>query len=73
MQTILGASGTIGKLLAKELVPYTDRIRLVSRNPRKVNAGDELHPADLLEAGAADNAVKGSDIVYLVVGPGIQA
>lgn len=68
MQTILGAGGTIGKLLAKELVPYTDRIRLVSRNPRKVNAGDELHPADLLVAGAADNAVEGSDIVYLVVG-----
>lgn len=68
MQTILGASGTIGQLLAKELVPYTDKIRLVSRNPRKVNAGDELHHADLLEAGAADNAVKGSDIVYLVVG-----
>lgn len=68
MQTILGASGTIGKLLARELVPYTDRIRLVSRNPRKVNDGDELHPADLLVAGAADDAVRGSDIVYLVVG-----
>ncbi len=35
MQTILGANGTIGKLLAKELMSYTDKIRLVSRNPIK--------------------------------------
>lgn len=37
MQTILGANGTIGSLLASELTTYTDRIRLVSRNPKKVN------------------------------------
>lgn len=46
MQTILGANGTIGSVLAKELMNYTDRIRLVSRNPRKVNESDELFPAD---------------------------
>ncbi len=27
MQTILGANGTIGKLLAKELMAYTDKIQ----------------------------------------------
>ena len=37
MQTILGASGTIGKLLARELLSYTDRVRLVCRNPVKIN------------------------------------
>ena len=42
MQTILGANGTIGSLLADELIKYTDRIRLVSRNPKKVNETDEL-------------------------------
>jgi nucleoside-diphosphate-sugar epimerase len=68
MQTILGASGTIGKLLAKELLSYTDRIRLVSRNPVRVNENDELFPADLLEPGSVDRAVEGSAIVYLVVG-----
>lgn len=47
MQTILGANGTIGSLLAKELTAYTNRIRLVSRNPVAVNPTDELFPADL--------------------------
>jgi nucleoside-diphosphate-sugar epimerase len=68
MQTILGANGTIGSVLAKELTKYTDKIRLVSRNPKKVNPTDELYPADLLEPGEADRAVAGSEVVYLVVG-----
>jgi nucleoside-diphosphate-sugar epimerase len=68
MQTILGANGTIGSILAKELMSYTDKVRLVSRNPKKVNSNDELFPADLSEPGAADRAVAGSEVVYLVVG-----
>jgi len=68
MQTILGAGGAIGIDLAKELVAYTDKIRLVSRNPKKVNAGDELFSADLTNAESIDEAVKGSEVVYLVVG-----
>lgn len=68
MQTILGANGTIGSLLAKELTTYTDRIRLVSRNPKKVNETDELLPADLSDSSQLDNAIKGSDVVYLLVG-----
>lgn len=68
MQTILGASGTIGSVLAKELMNFTDKVRLVSRNPKKVNATDELFPADLSEAGETDRAVEGSEVVYLVVG-----
>jgi nucleoside-diphosphate-sugar epimerase len=68
MQTILGANGTIGSLLAKELLKYTDKIRLVSRNPRKVNATDELFPADLSNPSVIDQAVEGSEVVYLVVG-----
>jgi len=42
MQTILGAGGAIGTELAKALTKYTNKIRLVSRNPKKVNPGDEL-------------------------------
>jgi nucleoside-diphosphate-sugar epimerase len=68
MQTILGANGNIGKPLARELMSYTDKVRLVSRNPIKVNETDELLPADLSEHGAVDRAVRGSEVVYLVVG-----
>ena len=68
MQTILGANGTISSILAKELVRYTDKIRLVSRNPRRVNDTDELFQADLSNPLVVDLAIKGSDVVYLVVG-----
>jgi len=68
MQTILGANGTIGSVLAKELRSYTDKIRLVSRNPKKVNDTDELFPADLSNPVYVDKAVEGSNVVYLVVG-----
>jgi len=68
MQTILGANGTIGSLLARELTAYTDKIRLVSRNPKRVNESDELFPADLSNPSVVDAAVEGSDVVYLVVG-----
>ena len=54
--------------MAKELINYTDKIRLVSRNPRKVNESDELFPADLSNPVIVDQAVEGSDVVYLVVG-----
>ncbi|HXB45997.1 MAG TPA: NAD-dependent epimerase/dehydratase family protein [Puia sp.] len=68
MQTILGANGTIGALLAKELKAFTDQIRLVSRNPKKIHASDELLPADLTDPNQVEKAVAGSKIVYLVVG-----
>lgn len=68
MQTILGANGTIGSILAKELTAYTDKIRLVSRNPLKVNESDELFPADLSDIKQIDKAIEGSEIVYLLVG-----
>ena len=68
MQTILGAGGIIGKELAKSLPKYTDRIRLVSRNPKKVNLTDELVSADLLDARQTLHAVQGSEVVYLTAG-----
>ncbi len=68
MQTILGANGTIGSVLAQELIKYTTKIRLVSRNPRKVNETDELFSADLSDPTHVDKAVAGSEIVYLLVG-----
>ena len=68
LQTILGANGTIGAPLAKELSAFTDRIRLVSRNPKRVNATDELFPADLSDSTEVEKAITGSAIVYLMVG-----
>ena len=68
MQTILGANGTIGSVLAKELTTYTDQIRLVSRNPKKINDSDELLATDLTVPSNIDMAVRGSEVVYLVVG-----
>lgn len=68
LQTILGAGGSIGTELARELTPYTNQIRLVSRNPQKVNPSDELFPADITDATQLDEAIAGSEIVYLTVG-----
>lgn len=68
MQTILGAGGAIGKELAKALTHYTADIRLVSRNPEKVNPGDQVLSADLTVSSEVSMAVEGSDIVYLTVG-----
>jgi len=68
MQTILGSGGAIGIELAKALKEYTSQIRLVSRNPKKVNETDEIFPADLLNPSEVNEAVKGSTIVYVTVG-----
>jgi len=68
MQTILGSTGVIGIELAKALTKYTTDIRLVSRNPRKVNETDSLFPADLLKRDSIFEAIKGSEIVYVTVG-----
>jgi len=68
MQTILGAGGPIGIELAKALKTYTNEIRLVSRNPKKVNETDELMAADLLNTDNVRQAVEGSEVVYVTVG-----
>lgn len=68
MQTILGAGGAIGTDLAKELTHYTDKIRLVSRHPKKVNDSDELFAADLSDTAQVDKAIAGSEVVYLTIG-----
>ena len=67
-QTILGSGGGIGLPLAKELKNYTDDIRLVSRNPKKVNDTDELFPADLNDFSQVDKAIEGSAVVYVTIG-----
>lgn len=68
MQTILGAGGDIGKDLAKELVAYDNKIRLVSRKPEKTNETDELFACNLTDTNGVMKAVEGSSVVYLVAG-----
>jgi len=68
MQTILGSGGAIGVPLAKALKKYTSEIRLVSRNPKKINPSDELMSADLLKTDDVRKAVKGSSVVYVTIG-----
>ncbi|MEZ4923113.1 MAG: NAD-dependent epimerase/dehydratase family protein [Crocinitomicaceae bacterium] len=68
MQTILGAGGAVGIPLAKELKKFTDEIRLVSRNPKKVNETDELYSADLTDLSQIEKAIQGSKVVYVTIG-----
>lgn len=68
MQTILGSGGMVGIELAKSLKKYTDEIRLVSRNPQKVNESDLLFPADLTQKENVSKAIEGSEVCYLTVG-----
>lgn len=68
MQTILGAGGIIGTEIAKNLPQYTIKIRLVSRDPQKVNPTDDIMAADLLNGEQVMSAVQGSAVVYLTAG-----
>lgn len=68
MQTILGSGGIVATELARNLKDYTNQIRLVSRNPKKVNESDELFQADLTNPDEVTRAVKGSEVVYITVG-----
>ena len=67
MQTILGAGGGAGTEITRELSNYTKEIRVVSRNPKKVNDIDQLFKADLTDPKQLDEAVKGSDVVYVTI------
>jgi nucleoside-diphosphate-sugar epimerase len=68
MQVILGAGGIIGRGLAKELKQYTDKVRLVARNPSAINNNDELVKADLTNPDQTNKAVENADVAYLTLG-----
>ena len=68
MHTIIGSTGAIGSVLAKELTSYTKDIRLVSRSPKKVNDTDQLFPADVTDREQLFKAIEGSEVVYITVG-----
>lgn len=67
LHTLLGANGTIASELIPVLQANGQAVRLVSRNPRPVQ-GAEIFQADVLNRDQVFQAVKGSGIVYLLVG-----
>src|ERR1700760_4924596 len=67
LHTILGANGTIATELIPVLQSHAQQIRLVSRSPRAID-GAETMQADVLNRDQVFQAVKGSDVVYLLVG-----
>jgi nucleoside-diphosphate-sugar epimerase len=67
-QIILGAGGSVGNALARELKSYTENIILFSRNPKKINGNDILISGDLLNQEQTTSALKNIDVAYLVVG-----
>lgn len=67
-QTILGAGGDIGRLLAHELSFYTKDIQLVSRNPQKVNSTDVCTSVDLMDRNQVVSCLEDSAVAYLTVG-----
>lgn len=68
LYTILGANGNIAKVISIELGKRGLQIRQVSRNPKAVNASDELITADLTNPLEVLNAVRGSTVVFLCAG-----
>ncbi len=67
-KTILGAGGVIANYLTEELLKRGEDIRLVSRSAKTYKGITNLVAADLLNAQAVSEAVKGSDIVYFTAG-----
>ncbi|HEY6974701.1 MAG TPA: NAD-dependent epimerase/dehydratase family protein [Chitinophagaceae bacterium] len=67
LHTILGAGGAIGNQLLPLLQKNDERIRIVSRKASPV-ANTEAVAADITNYDQTLHAVKGSDVVYLVVG-----
>ncbi|HKB44874.1 MAG TPA: NAD-dependent epimerase/dehydratase family protein [Chitinophagaceae bacterium] len=67
LHTILGAGGAVGNQLLPVLQRNNERLRLVSRNPDPLSTAETV-AADITNYEQTLNAVKGSDVVYLVVG-----
>jgi nucleoside-diphosphate-sugar epimerase len=67
LHTILGAGGAIANELLPILMNANEKVRIVARHPKQI-IGVESVAADLSDAKQTLEAVKGSSIVYLLVG-----
>lgn len=67
LHTILGAGGAIANELLPILLEAKENVRIVARNPKQL-IGVESVSADLSDPAQTLEAVKGSSVVYLLVG-----
>lgn len=67
IHTILGAGGAIGNQLLPILLTNNEQVRIVSRHPVLVSNVDSVS-ADITDYQQTFNAVKGSSVVYLLIG-----
>lgn len=67
LHTILGAGGTVSNQLLPVLQQNNEQVRLVSRKPQGTAKAESI-AADITNYEQTLNAIKGSDIVYLLVG-----
>jgi nucleoside-diphosphate-sugar epimerase len=67
LHTILGAGGAVGNQLLPVLLQNNEKVRLVSRKPNSPSNAEAI-AADVTDYKQTLNAVKGSGVVYLVVG-----
>jgi nucleoside-diphosphate-sugar epimerase len=68
MHAILGAGGALGAALVRELRHTRRRVRLVGRNPQRVEGAEETVSADISNLDQAVRAVSGATVVYLIAG-----
>jgi nucleoside-diphosphate-sugar epimerase len=68
MHTILGAGGAIGTELVRELALARQQVRLVSRNPKRIEGATDTVSADISNLDETIRAVSGSKVVHLLVG-----
>ena len=67
LHTILGAGGAVGNQLLPVLLQNNEKVRLVSRKPNSPSNAEAI-AADVTDYKQTLSAVKGSGVVYLVVG-----
>lgn len=69
---VIGATGTQGRAVARNLLAQGDLVRGLTRDPRSKSAlalaksGVALHQGDLDDAASVESAMRGADGVYLV-------
>lgn len=67
LHTVLGAGGAISNQLVPVLLNHKEQVRLVSRHTVSI-PGTESFIADITDYQQTLNAIKGSSVVYLLVG-----
>jgi uncharacterized protein YbjT (DUF2867 family) len=77
MYVITGATGNTGSLVAERLLAERQKVRVVGRDPRRLERftrnGAESFIADAADAGALANAFAGAKAVYAMIPPNISS